>query len=107
MVEQGFIPIERRWGKIRLRPDGQATDIHINDEFGFVRFTVGNDEVLYDTSEIVLIGEGNFDDGVARIGLAYFEKEGSDFISGGRIFEQEIVFAKKIGKLCRLYDETD
>lgn len=109
MIEHGFIPMERRWGNMMIRPDGQATDIHINDEFGFVRFTIGDTEVLYDTAEAVLLGEGNFDDGVARIGIAYFEKERpfSDIGASGRLFEEEIEFARATGKLGVQYDEHD
>ena len=109
MIEQGFIPVERKWGKLRLRPDGQVTDIHVNDEFGFVRFTVGDKEVIYDSAEAVLLGDGNFDDGVARIGLAYFEKEAPTFDFGhkGRIFEEEIAIAKATGRLVEEYKEHD
>jgi len=106
MIENEHIPVERRWGKPVIRPDGLLVEIHINDEEGFVRFAVGNENVAYTSEEIVFLGSGDFDTGMRRIGVAYYRKKLSSevFIEDDKIFEGEIIRERALGKLPKVKD---
>lgn len=92
VVDLKNIPAMKMWGRPYTKPDGSVLTIMVEPEGQFINVNTDKVTSRYQRDDVLLLGQGDFESGVVKIGRAAFNdpREPIDLWGKPGVLQEEI-----------------